>query len=299
LALHYWTGLQNPDGSWGYTLHRGAQTSGTGSMTCAGIASMIIVEDRLGAADAQVVHDRIECCGRGGGENEAIQRGMIWLEKHFSAERNPGFRESVGGLVGEIWLYYYLYGMERVGRMTNRRFVGQHDWYREIARFLVRQQESTFSDSWHGTYPKNDEVVATSFAVLFLAKGRRPVLMAKLKHTTPADWNQHRGDVNNLTRYVESRWHHELTWQVVDLKAASVEDLGQTQVLYLCGSTSPLPEEPRDQQALAQKLRDYIDRGGFLFAEAYCGGRGFDQGFRRLMELAFPEREYRLQLLSP
>jgi hypothetical protein len=299
LALHYWTDLQNPDGSWGYTVRRGAQTSGTGSMTCAGIASMIIVEDRMGSADAQVVNDRIECCGRGKGENEAIKRGLIWLEKHFSAERNPGFRESVGGLVGEIWLYYYLYGVERVGRMTNRRFLGQHDWYREIARFLVRQQESTFSDSWHGTYPKGDEVIATSFAVLFLAKGRRPVLLAKLKHSATDDWNQHRGDVNNLTRYVESRWRRELTWQVVDLKAASVEDLGQTPVLYLCGSTTPLPEDPGEQQALGQKLRDYIDRGGFIFAEAYCGGTGFDRGFRRLMEAAFPEREYRLQLLQP
>ena len=94
----------------------------------------------------------------------------------------------------------------------------------------------------------------------------------------PDDWNQHRGDVNNLTRYIESRWHRELTWQVVDLKAASVEDLGQTPVLYLCGSTSPLPEDPGEQQALAQKLRDYIDRGGFLFAEAYCGGDGIRPG---------------------
>ena len=115
LAQHYWQNCRIPTVP-GDIPFAGAPTSGTGSMTCAGIASMIIVDDRIGHADAQVVNDRIECCGRGKTENEAIERGLIWLEKHFSAERNPGFRESVGGLVGEIWLYYYLYGVERVGR---------------------------------------------------------------------------------------------------------------------------------------------------------------------------------------
>ncbi|MFW6124771.1 MAG: DUF4159 domain-containing protein, partial [Pirellulales bacterium] len=31
----------------------------------------------------------------------------------------------------------------------------------------------------------------------------------------------------------------------------------------------------------------------------YCGGQRFDRGFRRLMDLAFPEPEYRLKLLDP
>ena len=39
----------------------------------------------------------------------------------------------------------------------------------------------------------------------------------------------------------------------------------------------------------ALTLRDYLDRGGFLFAEGYCGGAGFDVGFRELMTLVFPE----------
>ena len=103
----------------------------------------------------------------------------------------------------------------------------------------------------------------------------------------------------NLTRYVESRWKRDLTWQVVDLRLASVEDLLQTPVLYFCGSQSPLPEEPAERKELAQKLRDYLDRGGFLFAEAYCGGAGFDRGFRELMRQVFPEPEYKLRLLEP
>ena len=113
------------------------------------------------------------------------------------------------------------------------------------------------------------------------------------------DWNRHRSDVANLTRYVESRWKRDLTWQVVDLRLASVEDLLQTPVVYLCGSQSPLPDDPARRKELAQKLRDYLDRGGFLLAEAYCGGTGFDSGFRELMRAVFPEPEYKLRLLEP
>ena len=91
--------------------------------------------------------------------------------------------------------------------------------------------------------------------------------MAKLQHGDGDDWNRHRNDVANLTRYVESRWKRDLTWQVIDLRLASVEDLLQTPVLYFCGSHSPLPDDPAERKELAQKLRDYLDRGGFLFAE--------------------------------
>ena len=50
----------------------------------------------------------------------------------------------------------------------------------------------------------------------------------------------------------------------------------------------------------AKKLRDYVDRGGFIFAEACCGDpQPFDGAFRKLMEAVFPEPEYKLQQLTP
>ena len=181
----------------------------------------------------------------------------------------------------------------RAGR-TERRA----DWYREGTQALVEAQDS-LSGYWTGTGPgENEPLIGTSFALLFLSKGRWPVLMTKLQHGDGDDWNHHRSDVANLTRYVESRWRRDLTWQVVELEKASVEDLIQTPVLYFCGSQDPLPDEPRQRKELAQKLRDYIDRGGFLFAEGYCGGETFDAGFRELMRLVFPEPEYKLRLLE-
>jgi hypothetical protein len=157
------------------------------------------------------------------------------------------------------------------------------------------------SGFWTGIgHVEDDPLIGTSFALLFLSKGRRPILLAKLQHSVDDDWNQHRSDVDNLTRHVESCWRRDLTWQVVDLRNASVEDLLQSPVLYFCGSLNPLPQAIAQRQKLAEKLRDYLDRGGFLFAEGYCGSGGdFDKGFRELMKMVFPEPEYRLHLLEP
>jgi hypothetical protein len=260
-------------------------------MTCAGLAAMVIIDDRTNPADAMVTGDQIECCGRGESENQHIERGLKWLGDNFSVHRNPGSPQ--------LWMLYYLYGLERVGRMTARRFIGGHDWYREGADLLVSMQDP-LSGFWVGVgHAEDNPEIGTSLALLFLSKGRWPVLMGKLKYGTGDDWNQHRSDVHNLTRYIESRWKLDLTWQIVDFKKSSVDDLVQSPVLYLSGSESPLPADEDQQRAVAVKLRDYVDRGGFLFAEAYCGGTGFDAGFRALLRLMFPEPEYQLRLLPP
>jgi hypothetical protein len=297
LAKTYWENCQNPDGSWGYNRQI---PIGSGSMTCAGITSLVIAADRVQASDARVIGDRIECCaGREPGDDNRIQRALIWLGQHYSVSHNPN---------SGAWLLYYLYGLERAGRMTGQRFIplpsraGQPDradWYREGAEVLVNKQES-LSGFWSSPSLSEDKPpIGTSFALLFLSKGRWPVLLSKLRYCDGDDWNRHRNDIGNLTRYVEGRWRRDLTWQVIDLRLASVDDLVQTPVAYLCGSESPLPDDPAQRKRLAQKLRDYLDGGGFLLAEADCGSRGFDDGFRALIGEMFPEPEYKLRLLEP
>ncbi|MGD0655293.1 MAG: DUF4159 domain-containing protein, partial [Thermoguttaceae bacterium] len=289
LARAYWEDCQNSDGSWGY--YKGVP--GTGSMTCAGITSLVIAADKIEQADAKAVGEKIQCCGQNESEAEnKVENGLHWLGTNFSVSRNPGYP-------GGTWLLYYLYGMERVGRLTARRFIGKADWYREGAKFLIDNQDR-LSGFWSGSGVAEDSrLIGTSFALLFLSKGRWPVLISKLKHPPDEDWNRHRHNLNNLTRFVESRWKKDLTWQVIDLRLAGVEDLLQSPILFLCGSASPLPSDPAAREEIVGKLRDYLDRGGFLFAEAYCGEGGFDKGFRDLMSLVFPEPEYRLRLLDP
>jgi hypothetical protein len=293
-AQRYWQECQNPDGSFGY--HRGFP--GTGSMTCAGITSLVITNDMIQPPDVEVSGSQINCCGVREADNSPVQRALQWLGAGFSVDHNP----SSDALTRDAWLFYYLYGVERVGRMTGNRFIGRHDWYREGAEKLVRswlgKSGVDIATGWKGIgFEEHDENVTTSLALLFLAKGRRPTLLAKLKHGEDIDWNRHRNDVNNLTRYVESRWNMDLTWQSIDFRTATIDDLLQSPVLYLSGDDDPAAGADRDE--VAKKLRGYVERGGFLFAEADCSGTGFHRGFQELMRRAFPEPEYVLTLLPP
>jgi Domain of unknown function (DUF4159) len=129
--------------------------------------------------------------------------------------------------------------------------------------------------------------------VLFLAKGRAPVLINKLRHGPQGDWNNDPDDTRNLTALVARDWKSLLTWQVVDPNLASVQDLLQAPIAFLNGHAPP------ELSADARKaLRDYVEQGGFLFAEACCGRPEFDRGFRALVKDLFPEPEYQLHPLA-
>jgi hypothetical protein len=285
LAQKYWIACQVGDGSWGYTL---GNLGGSGSMTCAGITSLWITSQHLMAADARAAGDSVTCCG-GGRSPQQLERALAWLGSRFTVVENPGTR-------GQTWLYYYLYGLERVGRFTARRYIGNADWYLEGAKMFVASQ-----DQLDGTFKGSheDKVVATSFALLFLAKGRRPVIVAKSRHQPDPDWNRHGHEIAHLVRHVEKRWQRDypagLSWHVVDTPSAGLDDLLQAPVLWLSGSQG-LDLGP----GAGKKLRAYLDDGGFIFAEACCPkSERFDADLKRLMEEAFPEPEFRFQLLPP
>jgi hypothetical protein len=285
LAEAYWRNSQNADGSWGYV----PGDAGNGSMTCAGIGGLAVCRSALASGDAAVENGKAVCC-QPHEDDDALDRGIQWLAERFSVTHNPRPAGS-----GQPVLYYYLYGLERAGRLTARRFIGDHDWYREGAEVLVREQDS-LSHYWRGNWfaERASPHVSTAMALLFLSKGRRPIVMAKLKYGDGNEWNQHRRDAANLTSYTEEAWELGLTWQVVDPTNATVEDLLQAPVLYISGSDAP------DLMPHAQKLRDYVDRGGFIFAEACCSDPSkFDEGIRQLMAAVFPEPEYQLHQLPP
>lgn len=291
LALNYWTqpGMQGPTGGFGY--EKGHPESG--SMTCAAIASLIIARDRLHPGDAAVVDGRIECCGNQKSD-DPLDKALAWMGRHFSVTRNPS--SEPGGSVN--WLLYYLYGMERVGRMSGQRFLGEHDWYREGSEHLVEMQKATLNGSWQGVgFVENDPVVATSLALLFLSKGRRPVVMAKYMHQPDAiggsaDWDHHRRAVQNLTLRIERQWKRDLSWQTIDARKAGVADLLEAPVLFISGSDDL-------QLAAGQReaLKAYVENGGFIFAEACdgngCDGATFDRDFRALMRELFPDSQLR------
>ena len=275
-ARNYWLACQRADGGWSY--HAAGQRDSTASMTCAGISSLVITGQRLVRQEETLQGDQIHNCGRV--PDFPLEAGINWLANHFRVDTN------VGG--ADQWTLYYLYGLERAGRLTGRRYFGAHDWYREGAERFVAAQNAG-SGAWLGG--GGGPVVSSSFALLFLAKGRAPVLVNKLRYGE--DWDNDLDDVRNLTDLVARDWKHLLTWQVVDPSSASVEDMLQAPIAFFNGHASP-----RMTAAASKRLRDYVDQGGFIFADACCGRFEFDRGFRFLMKAIFPEPQYELHVLS-
>jgi hypothetical protein len=280
LSRQYFEKFQNRDGGWAYTPRH---TPSTGSMTCAGVSSLIITGSKKYEGLEYLEGETIRDCGKGG-FNTNLLRGLDWLASHFQVGQNFGH--------GQVWKYYYLYALERAGRLSGVRFFGPNDWYRLGAEELVHDQ-NPLSGFWRGANQEN-ELIATSFALLFLAKGRAPVLINKLYHPPVNDWNNDPDDIRNIVGIISRDWKSLLTWQVVDPGTATVQDLLQAPILFFNGHR--LPEFG---VAARQSIREYVEQGGFLLADACCGKSEFDQGFRQLMKEIFPEDGYQLRPLPP
>lgn len=303
-AEQYWHGLQNPDGSFPYT---GGATDSRGSMTCAGIASLIITASELSGMEAEAAGDTVACCGGGDTREDRVQAALRWLGANFTVATNP----STTG-----YHFYYLYALERAGRMTGNRFIGNSDWYREGASRLLAQHQDASEGLFlsNSQYETNQREVNTAFALLFLSKGKRQIVISRLEHgrtrnqpvnaadkgqaeprSKREDWNHHRQALQHLTLATESVWKRDLSWQTVDIAIASLADLLETPVLFISGS-----EALSLNTAQRENLRKYVEQGGFIFAEACnqdgCQGEAFEADFRRFVADTF---EQPLEKLAP
>jgi len=146
--------------------YRNDRSEVTGSMTTAGLASLVIC--KWGLAKTLERNKKNPFLRK---LNQAIRDGAAWLAHHFSVSSNPGRADG-------RWLYYYLYGLERAGVLTMVEQFGNHNWYEEGARWLLSQQRP--DGSWIETTPNHkgeqDAVVTTAFAILFLKRGTVPVV---------------------------------------------------------------------------------------------------------------------------
>ena len=211
-----------------------------------------------------------------------MNKGIDWLANHFDVRQNFGH--------GQQWKYYYLYALERAGRLTGVRFFGQNDWYRIGAEEIVKDQKK-FGGFWQVGGQEN-ELVATSFALLFLAKGRAPVLINKLRHSPEQDWNSDPDDVRNIVSLVAEDWKNLLAWQVVDPRTATIQELLQAPIAFITGH-----EAPEFSVQAKENLKLFVEQGGFIFADACCHSRAFDAGFKRLMRELFPDPSVELKAL--
>jgi hypothetical protein len=281
LARQYWRACLEPR-SGGFT-YRPGDGRVLGSMTTAGISSWLIIEENLADPKLLFDGDRALCCRPNPG-GEVVEQAIQWLVRNYSVKANP-----VGFGQGNNNVLYYLYGMERAGRLSGRRYFGPHDWYRDGAKELLfrQQRDGHWSSRGHGEEMPH---VGTALALLFLSKGKRPVAIGKYQYSENQNWDIHPDGVHFLTRRLETEWAQKLNWQTVSGVEGTVDDLLEAPVLFMTG-TQPLRLN-RDQK---ENLRKYLDNGGFLFAEGCqgegCGESQFDKAFRDLMIELFPDSE--------
>ncbi len=275
-AKSYWQNLQLDDGSFPYR-----DRSPRGSMTCAGIASLVIVgaqtDGRESAADQAVI-----CCGADDGSRDGIQRGLDWLGANFKVRNNPNYPSN--------YHLYYMYALERVGRLTGQRYIGEHDWYREGAEYLVNNLQDPISGKFTERGIDGNEYTATAFALLFLSKGKRQIVVSRLQYVGSQrdDWNHHSAAIQHLTAHTEQAWKRDLSWQNVDIGRSRLEDLLETPVLFISGT-----KDARFTEREKQLLKAYVEQNGFLFVEGCnrngCDGAEFEDYFRKLVVELFDQ----------
>ncbi len=289
-------------GGWGYSA--GATTPYM-NMTTAGLCNLIITGLDLAQGKAELRPDGSAVnCGEYK-DNEPVAKALNWLGEFF-----PGSLDDQTALETFKHPYYGLYGIERAGRLTGQRYFGGHDWYEVGCRWLVKAQKA--DGSWGGEVRTLDHypVVATSFALLFLSKGRTPVLISKLAYGDKdyMGWNNKRSDLKHVVDYVSRELFKKrpLAWQTFDVRNIDANDEAGRRQLAAQMLQSPIvffnghDYAPRGKEQ--EILKEYVANGGFILAENCCGAErfpNFDKDLRRLVGKLFPDSDAKLQKLEP
>ncbi len=281
-----WRRAQSPDGGWGYT-----QSSSPGrpyaSMTAAGAATMYITNDYLHAADAQDLN-RVT-------RNATLDLANRWLADHFSVESNIGRdTPSRGGRRGHgpampddnrdrggaTWGNYMLFGFERVGEASGLTRFGDHRWFDEGAAYLLHRQR--YDGSFMGDL---DELVDTSYALLFLSRGRSPVLMQKLQFGQR--WNNRPLDVSNFVHFMRRVTERHTNWQVLSIEAP-IEAWRDSPILYVASDRAiDITGDQRD------RMVDYVSEGGLIVFVNEGTGNEFAKSAVALCKAMWPAYMFR------
>lgn len=128
-------------------------TGARGSMTTAGVSALLIAKEALGAKLVGAQAAEVA---------KSLQLGVGWLGHHFRVDAHPAGEEP--------WLYYWLYGVERVGSLLDTETLGAHEWYLEGARFLLSKQGADGAWASNAGGPVRANETDTCYALLFLER---------------------------------------------------------------------------------------------------------------------------------
>ena len=262
-----WKKSQNQDGGWGYS----GDDPSKPTMAAAGVATLFITQDYL-------LDMKRDC--QGNHFNQNIEMGLAFMDRNIN--------ELLGGN------YYGMYGVERIGVASGRKYFGGVDWYTVGSDFLVKNQGQDGAWGGEDEHSNARKIPNTCFALYFLTRGRAPILMNKLdyshlaKEGKDSGWNQRPRDLANFSRWMTRNLDGRFTnWQIVTLKAQS-QELHDAPILYVAGS-EPFTFGKED----VAKLRQFVDEGGLILGNADCGNNKFSNSFRALARAMYETREFR------
>jgi hypothetical protein len=171
-ALRWWQECQNADGGWGYDDPRLGKLApdpekSWGAMTAGAVGALAIYAYTL---------DRVWVEAK---TPDSIPRGTAWLAKNLAFDRHPQQPANV-------FHYYWIYAVERAGRLLETETFGAKEWYPEGAHYLLARQQPSGAwtpEAWTvppalaGLFKKEDlipgAVTETCFAILFLRRATR------------------------------------------------------------------------------------------------------------------------------
>lgn len=282
-----WVANQDASGGWTYT-HAADNSRNlplTPGMTAAGIATLFITNDFLYSRQG------LDC--RGNVNNPAIDKGLAWMAKNMD-------KVATDVRYDRDFPYVSLYAIERIGVASGLKYIGDVDWYSKGAAWIVGKQNT--NGSWTGTGGSFVDTHADScFAMLFLARGRAPVVFNKLQYDLPeprgnnrreANWNQRPRDIANAVKWIGRQVERDLNWQIVPIDRP-LRDMHDAPMLFISGNQAL---NFTDEQKA--KLRDYALQGGIIIGHADCRAQQFSKSFVELGGQLFGEQGYEFRELE-
>ncbi|HET6429098.1 MAG TPA: DUF4159 domain-containing protein, partial [Phycisphaerae bacterium] len=295
-ARKRWIETQNRDGGWGYELpglsSAPLRAASYGSLTAAGVASLLNVYDQLFDRPAPAPGELFEMAGEDAVAHwEAAARGLKWMERNYTLDRVPGW---VWGGGGEEYFLYYLHCLVRAADAAGLRTIGENDLWRQVSALLVSRQRK--DGSWGlpghpaaGRTDQQDTAIQTSFAILVLARCRAPLVLNKLAPGGPQAHAPRAA--RRLARWCGEALQRPAAWQCVEPDDPQ-SIFREASILYLDAAG-----KLEITETMSERIRDFVRGGGTVLVQSQPGNPAYASRLAEYFHKLLPE--YRLAPLGP
>ena len=263
---NHWLNTETAAGQWYLSDYNTQPSIG---MTWAGDWASFVTHDWLGLSQkANAVGNQPYSPG--------LKQALAWLE---TGDNSVTLNDSQTYYVG-----YNLFMLERVGQASGFKYLGTHDWYREIAARVVRWLQWPNGMRLAECLEGYDAVVQTAATRSYFAFARPTSDLHGGSVRRRGAWANRPRDVANLARFASHELERPLNWQVVPIDH-NWQDWLDSPVLYIASH-----QPPNLSDADVSNLRSYVQSGGMLFTHADGGGDLFNSFVEhRLAPALFPQ----------